>query len=297
MLGHLLESPGPRPGYLLVGEPLATRFLTGLKILVIYLKGLLFPLTLSADYSYRQLPLVTGLDSWSSTAQVLPGLLALVGLCAAGLLSLRQRVWPLVLALGFFGLTYLIPSNIILPLGTLVGERLMYLPSVGFCVGLAWLGLRLAGRYAALPPPPRLRQLPAAVLGVVLVLYGARTAVRNVDWWSAERLYAATTRASPDCHAAHFNYAAVLMRSGGKTEWAERAELALRHLERAYEIRYDHYPSLVNLAIIHLRLGRPEEAARFAQEGLELRPDSKKLRGILGSAEAQLKAQRPRRQP
>ncbi|TDJ05658.1 MAG: hypothetical protein E2O71_10710 [Deltaproteobacteria bacterium] len=51
VLGHLLETPGPRPGYLLVGEPLATRFLTGLKILVIYLKGLFFPLTLSADYS------------------------------------------------------------------------------------------------------------------------------------------------------------------------------------------------------------------------------------------------------
>ena len=48
-MGHLLESPGPRPGYLLVGEPLATRVLTGLETLVIYLKGLLFPLTLSAD--------------------------------------------------------------------------------------------------------------------------------------------------------------------------------------------------------------------------------------------------------
>ncbi len=229
---------------------------------------------------------MTGLDSWASTAQVLPGLLALAGLCAAGLLSLRQRAWPLVLALGFFGLSYLIPSNIILPLGTLVGERLMYLPSVGFCVGVAWLGLRLAGRYAALPPPPRLRQLPAALLGVVLLLYGARSAVRNVDWWSAERLYAATTRASPDCHAAHFNYAAVLMRSRDDTE---RNELALRQLEWAYEIRQDHYPSLVNLALLHRRLGRLEEVARFARQGLEFQPDSKKLRRILASAEAQLR--------
>jgi hypothetical protein len=282
VLGQFVENPGPRPEYLLVDQPLTTRILTGLKILVIYLKLLLFPLTLSADYSYRQIPLIHGLDSVASIGAVMLGVVAAASLGAGFLWSIRKRAWAVVLAIGFFAVPYSIVSNLVVPIGVLVAERLMYLPSVGFCVGLAFFFVHLTHRQAA---STRIRHLPRVVFALVVLLYGVRTVARNPEWWSPEKLYAATAAASPDCHAAHFNYAAVLLRGGGGQEKTERA---LEHLHRAYEIRSDHYPSLINLAIAHLNAGQPEKAAEFAREGLELRPDSEKLRGILRSAEERL---------
>jgi hypothetical protein len=59
---------------------------------------------------------------------------------------------------------------------------------VGGFVAAAGLCAAFWGRSAAFSPRGRLRALPGAALGVVVLLYGVRTAVRNVDWWSAERL-------------------------------------------------------------------------------------------------------------
>jgi hypothetical protein len=123
VLGHMLESPGPRPEYLLVDQPLTTRILTGLKILVIYLKLLFFPLTLSADYSYQQIPLVHALDSPATTRPVAGGCVAAAGLCAAFLASMRKRAWTAVLVLGFFAVAYSVVSNLVVPIGVLVAER------------------------------------------------------------------------------------------------------------------------------------------------------------------------------
>jgi tetratricopeptide (TPR) repeat protein len=274
VLGQFVQKAPPKEYYLLMGQPLATRLLTGFKILAIYLKLLVFPLTLSADYSYRQVPLVSSLDSLGAAI----GFVAAVCICGTFVWVMRRRVLPAAFALGFFLVSYAVVSNLLVPIGVLVAERLMYLPSVGFCVGIAWFGLALCRRYGT-------EETGAPILAVVLLLYGGRTFMRNLDWRDQETLFAATAEASPDCHAAHFNYAAVLLQTSKRSD---AKELALKQLLKAYEIRQDHYPTLVNLTMVYLDMGQLQKAKEAAMEGLKVHPDSEKLRSLLQTIEKRL---------
>lgn len=278
VVGQFIQRPPPHSYLLLFGQPLMVRLCTALQILAIYLRLLILPVTLSADYSYRQVPMIGSLNP-----AAVVGLLAVVVLCAGFVSAVRRRAWPAVFALGFFAICYALVSNLLVPLQILVAERLMYLPSVGFCVGVAWLWGQWARRCAADSSPAWLRHAPAAVVAVVVLLYSARTFVRNFDWRDNETLYAATVRAAPECFAAHSNYAAILMRDGAKTQ------RALEELLTAYKIRQDHYPTLVNLSSAYMSLGQPEKAREIALHGLKIRPNGAELRQLLDAAEAQLR--------
>src|SRR3990167_11556474 len=104
-----------------------------------YLEKLLWPINLSADYSYNTIKVVTNLfNSWQS----ITGLMVLFILIMALVLP-RTRKSILALGVVIFLFPYLIISNLIFPIGTIMGERLMYFPSLGFVVLLAWLLERL----------------------------------------------------------------------------------------------------------------------------------------------------------
>jgi len=283
VLGAFLQHPPPRDYYLLFGQPLLTRLLTAFKILPIYLRLLFFPYTLSADYSYRQVTLSHSLDG----PDPLIGMLAAAGLGAAMLWALRARVPALLFGLGFFGISYSLVSNFVVPIGVLVAERLLYLPSIGFCVAIAWAGLSFSRRTLWTGAAGWSKHLPVAALVLILLLYSGRTFARNLDWRNAETLYAATVQASPECHAARFNYSAILMEL--HPDQPEMTALALEHMLKAYEIRNDHYPSLVNMTLAYMALGQWEQAREMALQGLRVKPDSQKIRGLLERVEAQLR--------
>jgi hypothetical protein len=287
VLGRLGGAPLLEVG-LLFGEPLRTRLATGFEILAIYLRLLFFPLRLSADYSLRQVPVLDSLGD----PMALAGLAAAVAL--AGLLAwaLRRRARPLAFAIGFFAVSYALVSNLLTPIGVLVAERLMYLPSLGFCWALAWGWQRLDARLrgAAGPPAGGPHPLAAAALALVVVLYGARTIVRNQDWRDALTLFAATVASSPESAAAHYNY--------GATLYQERKDPAgaLPHLERALAIRPKFLPAHLNAVTAYLELGRYDEARAAALRGLALFPDEPQLRARLALAE-QLRGRPPRPPP
>jgi hypothetical protein len=286
VLGRFLQEPPAKAYYLLFGQPLLTRLLTGFDVLAIYARLLIYPVTLSADYSYRQVPLVTSFDS----AGAVIGMVLAAGLCAAFAWAVRKRILAIVLALAFFAVSYSIVSNLIVPIGVLVAERLMYLPSVGFCVGLAWVGLTLTRRYADVLSHGVLRYLPVGVLAGVVLLYSARTFVRNFDWWDQETLYAATVQASPECHAARFNYSAVLMQTSKRPD---RNQVALENLLKAYEIRPDHYPTLVNLSLLYMDQGQLDKARETVLAGLKVSPTSKKLHEMLQILDNRMRQPKP----
>jgi tetratricopeptide (TPR) repeat protein len=285
VLGQLLQNPAARDYYLLFGHPVTTRVLTGLEILSVYARLLFFPVTLSADYSYRQLTLSETLTA-DNAAAILTGLSIAVALALCFIAALRNGEAPVVLAIGFFGVSYSVVSNMVVPIGVLVGERLMYLPSAGFCLGIAWLGTYLFAAGQAREHSHGRNRVAVAALAVLLGLYSVRTLVRNFDWWTPETLYAATARASPQCHAAHYNYAAVVLRGAGDDR--RKDQLALKHLLRANAIRDDHVPSVINLGTVYVRLGQPEKALETAERGLRLWPGNKHLLQVRNIAQAHL---------
>jgi hypothetical protein len=88
-------------------------------------------------------------------------------------------------------------SNLIVRIGVLMAERLLYLPSVAVCLlaGEAWLWLRARAR-------PRLADGAAATAVLALA---ALTLMRNLDWQTPLTLWRDTVAKEPRSALAHGN--------------------------------------------------------------------------------------------
>lgn len=246
-LGHVLISKIPWVSNPLAHADLWTRVLTAIKVLGKYLWLFLFPVHLSSDYSYNQIPVSRSLLE----PAVLAALLALMGLCVLAVLN-----WPrdpaISLGVATFGLTILPVSNLLFPIGTIMGERLLYLPSLGLCLLVAVLVMTLASR-------PRWRLVAVGAFALVLFGYAARTVVRNRDWRSNTTLFTATARASPNSTIAHAYLGNNLL---------ERGDLsgARREFERSLEIYPGFGRALVGLGTVLQRQGRFDEAIQIYRQ-------------------------------
>ncbi|CAJ1409591.1 unnamed protein product [Effrenium voratum] len=111
-----------------------TRVLSYALVHGMYMKLLLWPLFLCYDYSMDAVPLV---QSAADVRLLLP-CAAYLGFLAAGCRALGRRSYGQapVLGLAIFVLSFLPMTNILFPIGTLVAERLLYIPSMGFLVVL-----------------------------------------------------------------------------------------------------------------------------------------------------------------
>ncbi len=261
-------------------------YATVLKIVGIYMWLMIFPSTLSADYSYDAVPLVT--------SPLSPGVLLTIGALVALILYAafhfrRKDVIPLF-GLLFFLIVFVPVSNVFTLIGITMGERLVYLPSLGFFL----LVSHILWKYTGTKKPVFI-----AVLTVLVLLYSLRTIVRNRDWRDDMTLYKATVEATPRCSRAHFNLA---------NHYKARGDLeqAMYHYQRSWEIapnygaplggigeilamKHDfeeaekifrqviqmedrYHPAHFNLALLLDKMGRYEEAAQEYQKTIQLLP-------------------------
>lgn len=230
---------------------------TGLKALGRELLLLAWPRTLSADYSFAELPVVRLPPHGWEDCQAAAALLA-VGLLVAAAWRVR-RTSP---ALGFFGLLAvlaLLPTaNLLVVIGSVMAERFLYLPMVGVAGAV---GLLVA-------PAAKGRTWVLGIAALVLVALGVRTAVRNRDWRDEASLWASAVDAAPASAKAHKGYAEVLFAADPSHQDLARV---IAEAERAVEIRADYLPALIDLGSYRLvaadRLaarGSPDATAIYA---------------------------------
>jgi tetratricopeptide (TPR) repeat protein len=237
---------------------LATRLRTALVVLWDYLAVLLLPLQLSADYSFNQVPLAV---RWSDP-RVLVALFVLIALGAGALAAWRR--WPaLTLAAALFAVPLTLTANLLLPIGTIKAERLLYLPSAGACLAVGWL----VAHWAATRP-----RAAAAALTVVLALFAGRTWARNADWHDARALYTSAVAVTPESAKAHHNLAVALQHDGELDE-------ALAHYQEALAL----YPAYAAAAfgIGHLAMLRGDDAAALRRYHEAVRHDPRLTRAHL----------------
>lgn len=125
----------------LVAASLMERWATGFLILGKYIKLLVFPIGQSWDYSFNQIPTA----GWGHLGAIV-GLMIHAGLLGLGVWGWKSRRWPALFALAYLASIGLY-SNLLMLIGTLMGERLVYQASLWFCLALAWTiwqGLKVA---------------------------------------------------------------------------------------------------------------------------------------------------------
>lgn len=102
----------------------------------------------------------------------------------------------LLMALTFLTLPFLPATNLFFYVGFVVAERLLYLPSVGFCLLVGFGVTKLFDRFHS-SRSPRNRQMILASLCILLLALSARTFRRNLDWRDEESLYRSAVQINP----------------------------------------------------------------------------------------------------
>jgi tetratricopeptide (TPR) repeat protein len=171
--------------------------LTAIGVIGRYFGLLVWPATLSCDYSYNQIPLF---DWRSITWQQWGSMGAVALLLWLAAFSYRRSRTGFFL-LGFSALAILPAANLLVIAGTIMAERLLYLPAVGFALAVSFGIHRLAGRMALRP------MVAAALLAAIAIAYGARTYLRNPDWKDGETLYVSAQEAVPGAVRPHLSLA------------------------------------------------------------------------------------------
>jgi hypothetical protein len=141
----------------LVGVSFTGRLLTMCRVAVAWLRLLIWPAHLQLDYSPQEIVASTALGPTE-----LLGAVALVGLIAGAWL-LRRKSPAFAFAVAWCAVALFPVSNVIVPTGIVLAERTLFLPSVGFVIGLAALSLLIVERLAA-PTVTRGLQTTCALL-------------------------------------------------------------------------------------------------------------------------------------
>lgn len=217
---HRVLQVTPVYGQYFVDNPIAHAgflqgFLTAVGVLGRYLGLLVLPATLSCDYSYNQIPLFGEGAHWWQAFYVWLSLAVVAGLLWTAVRHRRRHVlyaWGVL----FFFLMLLPVSNLVVPIGSIMAERFLYLPSIGFCL-VAALALVPAGRALARAALPESRWRGLAGLAVPVLAVTAlavRTQIRNADWHSELTLWKSAVAAAPDSFKTHKGYANALWDAG-----------------------------------------------------------------------------------
>ncbi|CAH0663857.1 unnamed protein product [Chilo suppressalis] len=205
---------------------------------------LLCPWTLSHDWQMGSVPLVT--SGWDPrNLLTCAALIALVALSCRCLVDLElQRHTPAVVGLMLLVIPYLPASNLLVTVGFVVAERVLYIPSVG-SVMLTAYGMQLAWR--------RRGTRRALVAGAaVLVAAGvARACMRNLDWRTRETLLRADLAVLPLNAKLHYNFANFL-------KDVEQQENAIKHYKEALKLWPSYASAHNNLGTLVLASGRAE---------------------------------------
>lgn len=233
--------------------PVTLRVVNAVRIAWKYIALHVYPARLSCDYSFNSIPLYA---TWVSLAPAVIAALAVLALWIWSFCAKRNE-WFLCGAIYLAG--FAVTANIFVPTGTIMAERLAYLPSAGFCLlcSLLWWEMH---QYQ-----PRLAW---GMLCVLLACLGTRTVIRNFDWRDNFTLFSAAERAFPENASIHDGLAGEYTRRGAN-------DRALAETETTVRI-YPDYPEefratgvsekefrLVNIAVSLMRSGENADATRF----------------------------------
>ena len=212
----------------LVAPGFWTSRLTAVKVMEKYLLLLAWPQHLSHDYSYNAVPLFGwNWNSWEDWKTAAAFLICIAAAIAAVWFWRRDR--RVFFGIGFFFVTLTATSNIFLIIGTVMAERFLYLPAVGFLVcaicALEAVWRRFPGRQALY------RYAAGGAMATVLVAGAARTHERNRDWSDETRFWTSAVEAAPGSYKPHL-FAAMIAPRLTSADWSR----ALENMDQAMRI-------------------------------------------------------------
>ena len=284
-----------------VTEKLATEISTSLN----YIKLLLFPYPLSADYSYNSIPYVdfSNFKVWLSIV-VHGGMIVaaivlfqkIIGIKSEAAKKAKMKSAPVtqasnsislntaaifLFAIAFYFLHLLLVCNIVFDIGATMGERLIYHSSVGFAIAIAWFLVKgtemIKNRSTA-------KASLAAVMSVIIILCGIQTMARNAAWKNDATLFTTDIKTVPNSVLVNANVAAsyITIADYQKTESDRRKYLydAIAILNHTLTIHRTFVAGFLNRGIAWYKLGDVDRAKPNIDTVRSLYPNYPTLPGM-----------------
>lgn len=249
-------------------EKLATEIATTLN----YLKLLLFPHPLSADYSYNSIPYKDFSNPivWLSLvvhAGLVVAMVLLFPRRASGTSSSKPAIVGidyhgiLCFAIAFYLLHLLLVCNIFFDIGATMGERLIFHSSVGFAIAVAYFLCKGAEK---IKPAVNGQRALAGLMVVIILLSGYKTMSRNMDWKNDSTLFRADLKTVPNSVLVLGNVAAsdITLSDYQQDEKTRQEYLyhAIKLLNHALSIHHTFVAGFLNRGIAWYKLGDIDKA-------------------------------------
>lgn len=106
----------------------------------------------------------------------------------------RQDSVVVVMSVAIMVISFIPASNLVAYVGFVVAERVLYIPSLGFCLLVGHGFVKLMESFE---DRNSRKMLLTVSLILVLIALGGRTVIRNVDWTSEESLYRSGVSVNP----------------------------------------------------------------------------------------------------
>ncbi|GAB6018796.1 transmembrane and tetratricopeptide repeat containing 1 [Chamberlinius hualienensis] len=266
-----------------------TRFLTYAYLLAFNAWLLLGPITMSYDWQLGSIPLVETLWDIRNVSTVLLAVLLLLLIWRVLISEEENDQRVMYVGLLFIIFPFLPASNLFVTVGFVVAERILYFPSIGFCI-------LVAHGFHKLSSHRKWRRLAVWSLIILIVAFAMKTLLRNRVWNSRETLFKSGLETLPHNAKMHYNFANLQNDLGNVQEaikhyketlrlWPEHASaqnnlgtlvedalVAKFHFMEAIRINPSHARAHFNMGNLLSKESQMPTAIRFMEQAVVLEP-------------------------
>ncbi|XP_061402131.1 protein O-mannosyl-transferase TMTC4-like, partial [Musca vetustissima] len=164
---------------------------------------------------------------------------------------------PTFVACGLMIIPFL-PASGIIKVGFVIAERVLYVPSIGFCYLVAY-GL------VCLYDCEHFHKHLHVGFGIVIVIFIMRCRQRSAEWLTEEKLFSSALDVCPNNAKVHYNIARLA------TDMHNYPK-AFEHYHKAIELSPDYDAALMNLGNLYRDQGDLTKAEKYLLSALEITP-------------------------
>ncbi len=249
-------------------EKLATKIGTTLN----YLRLLIVPHPLSADYSYNTIPYKD-----FSNPIVWLSIIVHLGLIRMMFYYFKKRS-VLCFAIAFYLLNLALVCNLIFNIGGTMGERLIYHSSVGFCIAVAFFLYKGMER---IKPVATGKLAIGGLMLLLIVVCGFTTINRNAQWENDKTLFFHDIKNAPNSVLVNADVASSYINSADLEKDTVGKEFDLREGIKYYDKAISIDPAFVsgflNRGMAYFNLRMPDSAIANLEKVRALYPRYPKL--------------------
>ncbi|ERL91949.1 hypothetical protein D910_09272 [Dendroctonus ponderosae] len=221
---------------------------------------LLFPCNLCCDWTMGTIPLVESFLDMRNLTTIATYLFLLLLIATAFLTENRHQRVVLIMSTSLLVLPFIPASNLFFPVGFVVAERVLYMPSMGFCMLIGY-GWQITSRRTG-------KKIAWTFVGLLVISHGWKTYLRNWDWENEYTIFMSGLRVNQR-NAKLFNNVGHALESQG------HFDEALKFFKTAVKVQHDDVGAYINVGRTYNHLKMYKEAEEAYLKAKSLLPKAK----------------------